>query len=374
MYKGLRHINLNGWIFETFPASEKGLSAFRIFAAGYILLFLVPDTSIYRIMPEYPAVLYNPPPGIMQLFSSFPPEWFFWSVHLILVTSLLLLLIGYKTRLNAILAGICFIILKGFIYSLGKINHDFLLIVVLFTFAFSKWGSVYVVGSVNDQKDNNTPGWPITLIALFLGFMMLTAGIPKILGGWLDPDTHAVYSRFIDQYIIKERQDLLAGFALKIHSGLFWETLDYLTILFEVGFIFAIRRKISTRLFTAFAVLFHFSTMLLINITFIHNFVAYAVFLDWVWVRERLDRFSKGKLSVPVLIIGILAGIKILGLSLSTYLSSYMTSDLLIEEILIVSFGSVIAASFLVQRLGKVTEEMKLLRQKNYSVDHYHSE
>lgn len=291
--KPIRNKRLDSWIFDSFHVTSGGLALYRIFVSLTILFFLLPSPGFYAYLANLPADFYAPPPGPMMLFDRFPPEAFLLTVHLLLVASLLAMLTGYKTKWSSLLTGLLMLSLKGFIFSIGKINHDLLLSVVPILFAFSGWGHRYSVDAVlknNGLTESESNGWPLPLLALFIGFMMFTAGFPKILGGWLDPATQAAQGHFLNQVYQKGRTDLLAEAALHWNSALFWEFLDIATILFEVGFLIAIFHPRTTRLFICIAVLFHFSTLMLMNIAFLFNFVAYAAFLDWTRINTVLNR------------------------------------------------------------------------------------
>ncbi|TVR16111.1 MAG: hypothetical protein EA391_08670 [Balneolaceae bacterium] len=288
----------DNWIFNSFTVSAEGLALFRIFASLFILLFLIPGMGMghFGFLASLPNHFYAPSPGPLRIFDGFPPLVFFQLVHTILVISLFAMLAGYFTKWASLITGISILILQGFIYSIGKVNHEIVVPLVPIIMAFSNWGYAYSVDSMRKKKTRNPESWPLTLLALFVAFMMFTAGFPKILGGWLDPSTQAAQGHLFNQFFIRERQALLAGWAVGFNNVVFWEMLDWLTILFEIGFIAALFKASWFRLFVGFAVVFHFSTMMTLNIAFLPNFLAYAVFLNWENVysaiRSQYVRFS----------------------------------------------------------------------------------
>ncbi|NBC64406.1 MAG: HTTM domain-containing protein [Bacteroidetes bacterium] len=288
------------------------MALYRIFAALFLLFFLLPGSEIYRFLGALPADFFNPPPGPMGLFQDFPPELVFYAMHYLLIVSLLSLLVGFKTRVSSIVAGILLLSLKGFFYSVGKINHDLLIAVVPLVMAFSGWGKSLSVDSLMKSKnhtDDEVQHWPLVLLALMIGFMMFTAGFPKILGGWLDVGTQATYGHYFKQFFLNGRQDLLASHALTIENKIAWELLDYGTVVFETGFLLAIMHPKSTRVFVCFAVIFHFSTMVLLNIAFLPNFLAYAAFLNWTFIHQKTEEIFSSKRSAPVVLIFLFFGV-----------------------------------------------------------------
>ena len=269
------------WIFNSYSPTGEGLGLYRIFAALLFLIFLLPDFGFYSTLNAMPDDLFTPPPGPMMLFDSFPPEIFLQSVHVLLVISWIGVLVGFKTKWSSIAAGISMLVLQGFMFSLGKINHELLLSVTPIVMAFSNWGTKFSVDERLNKDAAEVQGWPLVLLALFIGFMMFTAGFPKILGGWLDPSTQATRGHLFNQFFLRERQELLAEFAVRFDVAFVWEFLDWATIIFEVGFLVAVWKAGWTRLFVCFAAIFHFSTMMTLNIAFLPNFLAYAAFVKW---------------------------------------------------------------------------------------------
>lgn len=173
------------WIFNSFSVTAEGLGLFRIFTALFILCFLMPSVEMYGFLGSLPDDFYAPPPGPMWLFEGFPPEAFLLKLHAVLIILLIALLVGFKTTWTSILIGVILLVIKGFFYSVGKINHDLLLALTPTVMAFSGWGAAYSLDALrNCDEDLNSrvASWPLTLLALFIGFMMFTAGFPNTPG------------------------------------------------------------------------------------------------------------------------------------------------------------------------------------------------
>jgi len=300
------------WIFNTYSPSLEGLALFRIFASLLILFFLMPDATYYFDLASFPDDFFTPPPGPMMFFDSFPPAWFFFFIHGLLVLSWICILFGYKTQKASIAAAIFMLILLGFIFSIGKVNHQMLIIILPLVMAFSNWGGAYSIDAQLSGKRAKANGWTLTLLALFIGFMMFTAGFPKILGGWLSGDTLATKGHLLNQYFVRGRTELLSGFMVDMNVPWVWSLLDWVTVIFETGFLIAVLRAGWTRLFVSFAVFFHFSTMLTLNIAFLVNFPAYAAFLPWDKIHESILSLidSKAKpYTIPIIFGGALFGL-----------------------------------------------------------------
>jgi hypothetical protein len=356
---------LLNWVGNWGKVTAEGLALMRIFSALFILFFLIPGqgTSHFAWLASKPPDFYAPPPGPMMLFDQFPPLMLFQIIHTVIVISLIAMLAGYRTRWSSVTAGISILILQGLIFSVGKINHEILIAVVPILMAFSNWGKRFSIDSLRvKNKEIKTESWPLPLIAVLIGFMMFTAGFPKILGGWLDPSTQATYGHLLNQFFVKERQDLLSGLFVQFDSAIFWEFLDWATVLFEIGFLISVYKIKWFRLFLCGAVLFHFSTMLTLNIAFLPNFLAYALFLNWDRLYQSIHQKYKrvtGKLgerseyrsvlSWSLLMIVLFALVKWLS-EMDLILSH---SDLILSEVLFLSVALAIVFVFAVNSIKK---------------------
>ncbi len=350
----------NSWIFDSYHLSFEELGLFRIFAALFLLLFALPSTATYQFLGSLPGEFFNPPPGPMQLFNSFPSEAIFLLFHYALIVCLILLLFGFSTKIVSITGAILLLVLKGFIYSLGKINHDILLIVVPLVMAFSGWGRAYSVDALRKTRRHLTPqNWTLTLLALIIGFMFFTAGIPKIWGGWLDLQTQATQGHLYREFFVHGRRALLAPVALSF-SDFIWELLDYATILFEVGFLVAVIHPRCTRIFISIAVVFHFSVIMLMNISFLPNFIAYAAFLNWGFINRNIkkigDKFTLPQTEKNLLPPLFVAAFMYFIATIIPFIKNNLNSETYfsVEGAVIISAATLIAVYYLVKQLVRL--------------------
>jgi len=336
------------WIFESFTVTADGLGLLRIFTSLFVLFFLIPGqgSSHFVFLSEMPDDFFAPPPGPMMLLHGFPADAVFQILHTVLLFSLAGMLAGYYTKLASVIAGISILLLQGLIFSIGKVNHEILIAVVPIVMAFSNWGAAFSVDSTRKGFSHEVHSWPLSLLALLIGFMMFTAGFPKILGGWLDPATQAAQGHLFNQFFVRERDELLAAWFVNFDNIVFWELLDWATVLFEVGFMVAVLSGKWFKRFLCLAVLFHFSTMMMLNIAFLPNFLAYAVFLNWTEIYDsnlRLYRRITGKKGEKSKkrSVWLLYGVLLILFSCLSYVSSkelYLTgSDLMLHEVVVVS-------------------------------------
>jgi hypothetical protein len=367
----INQTSFDRWIFETYKVSSEGLGLFRICASLFLLFFLIPGNGLehYRYLASLPPDFYIPPPGPMMLFDSFPPLVVFQVIYGLIILFAMGMLVGYRTKTASIFAGLSILAMQGLIYSVGKVNHEILVGIFPIIMAFTNWGNSFSVDSFRKNGNQQLPeSWPLVLLSLFIGFMMFTAGFPKILGGWLDPSTHAVKAHLFRQFFVHEREAFLAGYAIQFQSDLFWEILDWITVFFEIGFLIAVLRANWFRSLLIFVIFFHFSTKLLMNISFLPNFLAYAAFLNWSEIhqfnQQKVQQFfdlSKGKadqLSVFlfVMLIASLFGI-LKWISIKQIFE--INSDLMIHESILLFFAVITAITILLKWLFQ--------KEKSYS-------
>jgi uncharacterized membrane protein YphA (DoxX/SURF4 family) len=359
------------WIFDSYQLTAEALALYRIFYSLFAIFIIIPGHppyGFYGFLNGLPGDFFLPPPGPMMLFGSFPPGWVFVLIEAMLLMALISLLLGWKTRLSSIIVAFCFLLGNGFSYSLGKINHDLFLPLIPFVMLFSNWGSTWSIDNLlKSQRNKNETvvisvnNWPVTLLTLFLGFMMFTAGFPKILGGWLDPDKFATYGHLLNQHFVNSRTALLSEFFINLNVPVFWTVIDYFTIIFEIGFLFAIIKPKLVRLFCGIAVIFHFGVMMMLNISFIPNLAIYSLFLfNWNKISQNyrvnslfnktlnkesavVNRLRIGNLSVHIniLVVIVITSLILLFIGSPLNLLNHLidpNSDLLFLEVVILSF------------------------------------
>ena len=279
-----------GFIFTEYSISPTSLGLIRILYSCYMLLIIgVPDLGWISIYPDY---FFQPPQySIGGLFENFPPSAYFEISRILLVIFLCFLLFGFKTKLAGILISLLFILNFNFLYSFGKINHDTLYYSILpLIMSFSCWGAEFSILPKQEKQINN-PSWPIALLALLYSFSLFSAGVPKLLSGYLDISYSAVYT-FVEHYYYGVGRNLfLISFFAKLDSAIFWEIIDYLTVIWEVGFLIAVFKRKIFRWFIITGIFFHLVTLLMLNISFVGNIPIYLLFLNWKVWESRLNKF-----------------------------------------------------------------------------------
>ncbi len=271
---------LDRWIFTSFPMSAEAMGLYRILFALYLLIWGVPN---FEWIADSPNSFFNPPTySLGALLNGFPPYWFLQGLSLFIVALTMLLLFGWYTRWVSMGLYIAIVLGKSFAFSYGLIGQDLIVWLVPLLMSFSNWGSKY---SIDSRRSNQVPSanhiWPITMMALLLGFGMFSAGVPKLMGGWLDLGTHATRGHFFTQYYVIGNLKLLSSWAINITNPFFWEAMDWGAVLFEILFLAAIIKPKWFRAWLLLAIGFHTTTFLLFNISFHFQYIVYLLFIDW---------------------------------------------------------------------------------------------
>jgi uncharacterized membrane protein YphA (DoxX/SURF4 family) len=276
------------WLVTAYSASDQQLSLARIvFAASMLFLIGVPS---FEWIAGTPDIFFNPPIlSLANLLDAWPPPFVFYLLSVGVLVGFVLLLFGIATRVVSVALGVMLLIGFNLTYSFGKIDHSILVALAPIVMSISGWGNRYRLFPgrplVEDRGRNSAA---LAILAILIGFGMLSAVLPKIRGGWLDPSTQAVYAIAIDSYYNLGSQDLLAWLPRVIDAPWLWELADYAAVAFEGLFIFSVRSPHVFRAFLFLAVQFHVVNVLLLNIWFTLNLAVYALFVRWQPLLERV--------------------------------------------------------------------------------------
>jgi len=250
---------------------------------GSLFLMLKPTFSW---IGEYPRNSYMPPPGPFQLLAEFPPPWFFVMLDYAVTVLGVCVLIGYTTKITSVLLSLLLLMGYGFSFSLGKIDHTILLALTPMFMAFANWGNLLSIDSRQGRTSGNqssaTAGLSaMRLLAVSIGVAMLTAALMKFRGGWLSLSSQAAYSHEIAQYFFKGREGFLAEIAVSTHLPLLWEAIDWMTVALEGALLILALSWRTWRIGLALICIFHLGVLLVFNISFWYNILAYIVFVRW---------------------------------------------------------------------------------------------
>jgi len=236
------------------------MSTFRILLAAFILVFAVPDVRWVSALPDG---MFTPPLGPMMLFSGVPS--LMWTSALLWCTyaCAVWFLWGKGERWSGLALSVLLALGFGLESSFGKINHTtpFMLLPA-------------VVGWHGAWK--RLPVYYLVVIA----FQFFTAAIPKIVGGWLQPQTHAAYGYAVETMTIQQSPALLTQWAVTTLPGWMWELADVITVAFEALFIVAMWRRWSLALICFVALSFHIGVWFTLHIPATGYMACYA----YIWL------------------------------------------------------------------------------------------
>lgn len=290
------HRAFERWAFESTYLSGSGLGLFRIVFAGGLLLLTTPGHGSFLTFTSIAALpdsQFSPPFGPMMLLTGFPAEGTIRALEIVVAVGLVAVAAGYRTRASSVVVAMTLLFLWGVKYSGGKIDHaSVLIIILLLMMSFTPWDRSLSLDALRRRGGRGDEAaevakspapyqWVGAFLAFMLGLAYLAAGLPKMLGGWLDPSSHAVRN-LIDLYAFRnDNPGFLAEPLTRINNGVFWEAFDYVATTWEVGFIVAIFWLRSLRWALATAAIFHMMNALALGIVYYPVLWFYALFLDW---------------------------------------------------------------------------------------------
>ena len=279
----------DNWIFHSYKVSPSFLGLCRIVYASFILFLQMEKTDW---IVSYPKVFFSPPPGPAMLFSDFPPIWYPSIINIMGPVVLILLLIGYQTKFISILFSFFGIFHSSFICSFEQIVHPTTLFLLIpFFMAFANWGAGLSIDALQRNKTQNVVGWPLTLVSILIGFAMFTSGLVKL--EFFDPTTKGIQGNLYWSYFARGTQEMLSSFFMSIKSTLFWEFLDWTTVIFELSFLVVPLFPRIFRVYAGLAVLFHTLILYLIGLDFSFLMMVYIFYIPFEDLGEPIVKIAK---------------------------------------------------------------------------------
>ncbi len=256
------------------------LAVFRILYAAFVLLAVVP---VAAWLPLAPRAFFHPPIGPAALLTGPPPPSVLLGLNVGLSLFAVMLLVGWKTGVASVGTGLTLFVLNAWAYSLGKINHDILMVVTPLVLGLSGWGRALSVDATRHPPaaGERAEAWPVALLALLVGFAMFTAAWAKATTGWLDPQLRCTYGHLVRNYLFLGRETWAASLALGVDSAWFWKAADWFGVVLEAAFLPAALHRRSFCLILAVATLFHLGILLLFDIPFSVNIIVFGAFVRY---------------------------------------------------------------------------------------------
>jgi hypothetical protein len=224
------------------------------------------------------------------------------ALKFLLMLSLAAAAAGYFTAASTKSAALLFLFYQGLIRSFGHFNHDEMPIAyMLICLAFVPCGDAFSLdnrlGRARKRVGDLVYGYPILLMRCLLAWSYFSSALIKLRVsglGYFNADNlpNVAIMHSLDNL---HRTHFRLAFWLPSVRGM--TTLAVvLVFLWELAFPLAIFSRTARRIILPFGLLFHLLTTLFMNFSFPYHVAAYAVFIDWPRLAQRVSSFRHAKI------------------------------------------------------------------------------
>lgn len=290
------------------------LAILRIVVVFFVLYLNFPSAAYDLSLLDRGALV--APPGWTYLIQFVPvtPEFIVVCGTLFFLTGITAL-VGFYTRTSLILFALLGFFLLGFPQLFGKIEHFHILWHVMLLLALTPCGKALSIDSYISNKPPSGPsvkyGFPLKVVMILIALSYFFPGIWKfVFSGfeWAFSENlkFKMYSKWI------EFGGWTPAFRIDRYPILY-QGIAFVTLIFEIGFLFALFFNRIRPFFVLTGFLFHVSVLYFMGIPFYSLMIMYVVFIDWHKLFSRLKRVPEKvvdsnysqKLSKPVIIVAI---------------------------------------------------------------------
>lgn len=277
-----------GTLTRLVQADATTLGIIRAGVSGvFLIAILFTSVSDFGYLP---VTIFNPT-GVMQIFS-----WGFYdrlvtpggmaALKCAMVLSLLMSTVGYLTRISSVTSALLILFFQGLLRN-WRFTHDEMLgVYFLIILACTPCGDGFSVDSLpgadRRRRKSFVYGYPILLMQALMAWSYFSSAVIKLrVAGlsYLDPDKMPTYAIIHSLDNLHDTQFRLA-FLLPSYRDVVPLAVS-LILVWELLFPLAVVWKRARWAFLLVGVLFHFSTMFLMNIFFPYTLAMYLVFVDW---------------------------------------------------------------------------------------------
>lgn len=341
------------------PFTPRDLGRYRIVYC-VLLFFLMPRLSW---LAGYPSSFYVPPTGPFQWLNGFPPAGVLIAIEVVAYLLLTATLFGVWTKASSIGLSLVLMVDFGLNFSVGKVDHSMVMVIVPLILAFARWGDHLSIDAVRRRargraEDRTTttdlddpdrqPQWPLRLLGFCLGTAFVSAALPKVLGGWLSLSTQASYGYQVRSDFNSGRSSLLSELLVNTPFPPMWEALDWATVALEGLAVLALVTWRSWRIVLAVLVLFHISVGLSLGIWFASNIVVYGAFV--AWGRLDLPRWTVPDRWAGRATWAVGPTVALVAVAL-WWLGGLLANDIEMFRMIIIAIGGIVAVGYLVAQL-----------------------
>jgi hypothetical protein len=271
------------------------LGVVRVFVHGIFLIDTIFES--YSALGSLPVTILRPT-GVLKFlpwgfYDALQTQGGMLTLKTLMLVSLLFSTVGFLTPISTKTSLLLVAFYQGLLRSFGHFNHDEMIaIYFLVVLAFTPCGDAFSIDSRLRRPKKDRPAfayaYPILLMQLLLAWAYFSSALIKLrVAGW--------------KYLSADNLPALAIFHSldNLHDtayrGAFWlptvrEYLPYvvgLILIWELLFPLAILFRRMRWLILGIGVVFHISTVFLMNIAFWHQLLMYVVFLNWDRLRVR---------------------------------------------------------------------------------------
>jgi hypothetical protein len=287
------------------PENASALGAVRFVVQGTFLISVL--VTSFSALGQLPVTILRPI-GVMKLL-----PWAFYDnlltptgVGLLkwaLVLSLVLSTGGFLTSLTTKTSLLLVVFYQGLVRSFGHFNHDEMLgVYYLAILAFTPCGDAFSLDSWSKRKHEHQPGfvygYPILLMQLLMAWVYFSSALVKLrVSGfrYFSADNLPALAIYHSLDNLHDTHFRLAFWLPEVRSVL--PFVVGAALLWELLFPLAVFWKRLRWWFLGVGVVFHLSTLFLMNILFPHQLAMYLVFVDWPSLAKRLS--ERGKVRWP---------------------------------------------------------------------------
>lgn len=342
------------------PFTARDLGRYRVVYC--VLLFLLMPRLSW--LAGYPSSFYVPPTGPFEWLNGFPPTGVLVAIEILAYLLLTATLFGVWTTASSIGLSLVLMIDFGLNFSVGKVDHSMVMVIVPLILAFARWGDHFSVDAMRRRARSGQggpmvtailddpqrqPQWPLRLLGFCLGAAFVSAAVPKVLGGWLSLSTQASYAYQVRSDFNSGRSSLLSELLVNTPFPPMWEALDWATVLLEGLAVLALVSWRSWRIALAVLVLFHVSVGLSLGIWFASNLVVYGAFV--AWGRLQLPGWSLPErwTARASWLVGPMVALTTLAL---WWLGGLLSNDIEMFRMLIIAIGGIVAVGYLLTQVA----------------------
>ena len=279
------------------PRSAFALGVVRSIVHGTFLLSVL--ATDFAALGSLPVTIMRPT-GAMKFL-----PWSFYDqlltptgiviLKVVLVLSLLTSTAGFLTSLSTKTSFLLVLFYQGFLRSFGHFNHDEMLgVYCLAVLAFTPCADTFSLDHWLRRTERERPLWayayPILLMQLLMAWVYFSSALIKLrVAGmkYLSIDNLPALAIFHSLDNLHDTHFKLAFWLPQIRSYLPYAV--GLILVWELLFPLAIFWRRARWCILGLGVVFHLSTLFVMNIFFPHQLVLYLLFVDWDAVARRFS-------------------------------------------------------------------------------------